>query len=134
MIYLSKSIEDTYALAEEVASSLTGGEVILLSGELGAGKTTFTKGLARALGVTETVTSPTFTLMHQYDGGRLPIYHFDMYRLESADEAAELGFEEFIFGGGVSVIEWNKLTDLSGKIINITIKRLSDSEREFKIL
>lgn len=134
MKYISASIPETYELALSLAKTLTGGEVILLNGELGAGKTTFTKGLGRALNITDTVTSPTFTLMHAYEGGKFPLYHFDMYRIENEDDLYELGFEDYIFGDGISVIEWNKLTVLPEKIINVNIKRLSDTVREFEII
>lgn len=83
-----KNIEETYALAKQIASTLKGGEVILLSGDLGAGKTTFTKGLAKALGIDDEVTSPTFTILNVYEDGRLKLNHLDMYRVESADELA----------------------------------------------
>lgn len=89
-----KNIEETYALAKQIASTLKGGEVILLSGDLGAGKTTFTKGLAKALGIDDEVTSPTFTILNVYEDGRLKLNHLDMYRVESADELAELGIED----------------------------------------
>jgi tRNA threonylcarbamoyladenosine biosynthesis protein TsaE len=134
MKYKSKSVEETYKIAKDLAKTLTGGEVVLLNGELGAGKTTFTKGLALSLGINETVTSPTFTIMRVYEDGKLPLYHFDMYRIENEDDLYELGFEHYIFGNGVSVIEWNKLTDLPNKVITVNIARIRDTEREFEIL
>lgn len=132
-VFLSKSVEDTYRLAEIVAKNLTAGEVVILDGDLGAGKTTFTKGLFKALGVTETVTSPTFTIMNEYLGTKFKLYHFDMYRIESEDELAELGFEEQLFSDGISVIEWNKFSDLPKKRLYVSVKTLSEEEREFKI-
>lgn len=99
---------ETERLGEEVARLLQPGDAVLLSGDLGAGKTTFTRGLARGLGAAGPVTSPTFTLMHQYDG-RLPVYHFDLYRLEEAGDLAELGLAEFLYGDGVAVVEWPDL-------------------------
>lgn len=132
-VFLSKSVEDTYKLAETVAKNLTAGEVVLLDGDLGAGKTTFTKGLFKALGVTEMVTSPTFTIMNEYRGDRFKLYHFDMYRIESEEELSELGFEEQLFSDGVSVIEWNKISDLPEKRLYVSVKAVSDTEREFEI-
>lgn len=132
-VFVSESVEDTYAFAKSVASKLVGGEVILLDGDLGAGKTTFTKGLFKALGVDEVVTSPTFTIMNEYDGTRFKLYHFDMYRIDSEEELEELGFEEQLFSDGISVIEWNKLTDLPKKQISISVRALSETAREFKI-
>lgn len=131
MKFLSHSAEETFALAKRVADKLKGGEIILLNGDLGAGKTTFTKGLARALGVKETVTSPTFTYVKEYDG-RLTLYHFDMYRVSDADEVYELGLEEYFYKGGVVVVEWNKFDDVRNPII-INVKSLGGNLREFEI-
>ena len=89
-----------------MASRLRAGTVVALNGELGSGKTQFVKGLASGLGFTGEVTSPTFTLIHEYVGGRLPIYHFDFYRLENEDEALQLGLEEYFLSNGLCVIEW----------------------------
>lgn len=122
---------DTYDFAKRVADRLKGGEVILLSGDLGAGKTTFTKGLALALGVKETVTSPTFTYVKEYEG-RLPLFHFDMYRVADADEVYELGLEEYFYRGGVVVVEWNKFDDVKDPIA-INVRSLGDDLREFEI-
>ncbi len=134
MKFVSEKVEDTYAAASVLAEKLTGGEVILLEGRLGAGKTTFTKGLAAALGVKERVTSPTFTIMNEYDGGRLKLYHLDMYRIGGEDEVYELGLEEFLFGSGVTVIEWNKFVNLPERIYRVKIDCVSDSAREIEIL
>ncbi len=114
-------IDGTYALAAKIADILDGGEIILLDGELGAGKTTFTKGLAKALGVTEEVTSPTFTILNVYESGRLRLNHLDMYRVESADELAELGIEDCMDDESVTVVEWNKFENLDGKILRVSI-------------
>ncbi len=131
--YESGSEEDTAELAKRVADTLTGGETVLLDGDLGAGKTTFTKGLAAALGVKEEVTSPTFTVMNVYEDGRLPLCHLDMYRLESADEVEELGLLDTAPENAVKVIEWNKFTDLTGRVINVKITRDGESDRTFTI-
>lgn len=119
MEFISHSIEETYNVAKLVADRCVGNEIILLSGDLGAGKTTFTKGFAKALGIEKNVTSPTFTLMKSYKGGRLTMYHFDLYRIKSEEEVEELGLSEYFDMGGVCVIEWNKFEHLSGKIIRI---------------
>lgn len=129
--YISKSVEDTYALARKVAERLKGGEVILLNGNLGAGKTTFTKGLAKALGIDEVVTSPTFTFMKEYKG-RLSLYHFDMYRAEDEDELYELGLSDYLYMDGVCVIEWNKFESVPNPIV-IDVKTTGEEEREFDV-
>lgn len=128
-----KRVEDTYALAAKLAGLLDGGEVILLNGELGAGKTTFTKGLAKALGIADELTSPTFTILNVYEDGRLKLNHLDMYRVESADELAELGIEDCFDGEAVTVIEWNKFDKLDGKVIEINIAQDGDN-RIFEII
>ena len=113
---ISNSVEETYALAKSIADKLKVGEVILLNGDLGAGKTTFTKGLAKALEVDDVVTSPTFTFMKEYLG-RLPLYHFDMYRVSDEEELYELGLNDYLFMNGVCVIEWNKFECVENPII-----------------
>lgn len=129
--FISNSLADTVRFANSIAENLFGGEVILLNGELGAGKTTFTKGLARALGITEEVTSPTFTLLNVYESGRLPLYHMDMYRIESAEELYETGIEDYLSKDGITVIEWNRLQNLKGKIFVIDITTLDENKRKF---
>ena len=108
MEYLSNCTEDTEALGERLAEKLRPGDVVAYTGDLGAGKTAFTRGLARGLGVTERVTSPTFTIVNEYEGGRLPLFHFDMYRLSSADELFDIGWEDFLRRGGVCAVEWSE--------------------------
>lgn len=105
----------------------------MLEGELGAGKTTFTKGLAKALGVTDEVVSPTFIMMREYEG-RLPLYHFDLYRISCEDELEELGLKEYLYGNGVCVIEWNKFTEFPKKPLIIKIKRIDDNSRSIEII
>jgi tRNA threonylcarbamoyladenosine biosynthesis protein TsaE len=100
------SIEASQALGESWAAELTGGEIFALHGVLGAGKTQLVKGLARGLGFEGDVTSPTFTLIHEYLGGRLPLYHIDLYRIRSEKEAVDLGIEEYLPSEGITVIEW----------------------------
>ena len=103
---ISRQPSETIAFAREMASRLRAGTVVALNGELGSGKTQFVKGLASGLGFTGEVTSPTFTLIHEYVGGRLPIYHFDFYRLDNEVEVVQLGLEEYLQSDGVCVIEW----------------------------
>lgn len=110
MIYNSKSERDTIAFAQKFAKSIKRGTIILLEGDLGAGKTHFVKGFAKGLGCKNMVTSPTFTIMNIYDGGKMPIYHFDMYRLSTPEEAEELGFGEQLSHSsldGVTLVEWS---------------------------
>lgn len=108
MIHLSLSPEDTKKFAAQLVKKLKRGDVLALTGELGAGKTCLVQGLAKGLGIKKRyyVNSPTFTILNIYDGGRGPLYHFDWYRLNSAEEAADLGLEEYLDGNGISVIEW----------------------------
>lgn len=101
------SPEETMAIASKLAHLLQPGDVLLLEGDLGAGKTTFTKGLAKGLGITRNVNSPTFTIIKEYKGGRLPLYHMDVYRLDDSFE--DLGFDEYFEGDGVTVVEWAHL-------------------------
>lgn len=131
---ISKNVSDTIKLGEKMAKKIKGATIILLHGDLGAGKTHFVKGLARGLKNNSQVTSPTFTIMNAYEGGRLPVYHFDMYRLNSADEAREAGLEEYFdlhSLDGVSVVEWpeNVLGLIQGKVIDITIEKTEDENK-----
>ena len=106
MIYESHSEKDTYNLGFEMAAKAQPGEVICLDGDLGVGKTVFTAGFARGLGIETPICSPTFTILQVYEEGRLPLYHFDVYRIADPDEMDEIGFDEYAFGGGVCLIEW----------------------------
>ena len=106
MLTVTNSAAETRALGEKLASRLKAGDVVVLEGELGAGKSELARGIARGLGVTETVTSPSFTILNVYESGRCPLYHFDWYRLESEEELYELGMDEYLGGDGIAVIEW----------------------------
>lgn len=132
------SLKDTEKFAKKFAKILTGGQVILLNGDLGAGKTTFTKFVLRALGVRDEVTSPTFTIMKEYAGKKVKIYHFDMYRISSGEEAKEFGLEEYIYSKDKNTlvfIEWseNVLDILEGKFLKINITLGDNGERIFEI-
>ena len=106
-----KKIEDTLALGKRIADGLKPGDVIGLTGPLGAGKTTLAQAIARGLGVSERMSSPTFTIVQEYESGRLPLYHFDVYRVSDEDELFEIGFEEYLHSGGVCLIEWADLIE-----------------------
>lgn len=108
MEWITHSPEQTEQLAAQVAARLHGGEVIAFLGGLGAGKTAFTRGLAAGLGIREAVTSPTYTIVNEYSGGRLPLFHFDLYRLHSADDLFDIGWEEYLARGGVCAVEWSE--------------------------
>ncbi|WP_251317152.1 tRNA (adenosine(37)-N6)-threonylcarbamoyltransferase complex ATPase subunit type 1 TsaE [Flintibacter muris] len=108
MRYVTNSEEETEALGVRLAKRLKSGAVVAFAGGLGAGKTAFTRGLARGLGVTDRVTSPTFTIVNEYQGGRLPLFHFDMYRLSSSDELFDIGWEDYLARGGVCAVEWSE--------------------------
>ena len=111
MILESKSPEDTFQIGMRLGKLAEAGEVYTLTGDLGVGKTVFTKGFAKGLGIEESVNSPTFTILQIYEGGRLPLYHFDVYRIGSVEEMEETGYEEYIMGDGVSLIEWADLIE-----------------------
>lgn len=109
MLYETFSEKDTFELGKEFGKKAEAGSVFTLIGDLGVGKTVFTKGFAEGLGIDEDVTSPTFTIVQVYEGGRLPFYHFDVYRIGDSSEMDEIGFEEYVYGDGVSFIEWADL-------------------------
>lgn len=126
----SSSVEETNDMAVRLGEKLTAGDVLTLEGDLGAGKTTFTKGLGKGLGVKRTINSPTFTIIKEYEG-RVPFYHMDVYRLEDSDE--DLGFDEYLDGGGVTVVEWAQFIEeyLPEERLDITIRYLDDTVRVF---
>ena len=128
--YESFSYDDTQVIAKEIADTLKGGEFIAMYGDLGAGKTAFVQGLAKALGITNHVTSPTFTIVNEYEG-RLPLYHFDVYRIADPDEMYEIGYDDYIDSDGVCVVEWAELIEdlFPDKYYKLTI--LKDEDRGF---
>lgn len=128
MEFITHSPEETRALGGRLADALHGGEVIAFTGDLGAGKTAFVSGMAQALGVEERVTSPTFTIVNEYEGGRLPLFHFDMYRLGSADELFHIGWEDYLARGGVCAVEWSENVEeaMDEDAIRVSITRGDD--------
>lgn len=129
-IYESFSYEDTQKIASEIADTLKGDEFIAMYGDLGAGKTAFVQGLARALGITDHITSPTFTIVNEYEG-RVPLYHFDVYRISDPDEMYEIGYEEYVDTDGICIVEWAELIEdlFPPRYYKITI--LKDTEKDF---
>jgi tRNA threonylcarbamoyladenosine biosynthesis protein TsaE len=128
------SVAETLALGERIAGELIPGDILLLSGDLGAGKTHFVKGVARGFGVDEShVNSPTFTLIHEYKSGRLPVYHIDAYRLKSEQEAVEIGVEDVLFGDGICLVEWPERIKglLPPGCIHVNIETLGTESRRF---
>lgn len=109
-IYESFSCEDTKKIAADIANTFCGGEFVAMYGDLGAGKTAFVQGVAKALGINSHITSPTFTIVNEYEG-RLDLYHFDVYRISDPDEMFEIGFDEYVNGGGVCIVEWAELIE-----------------------
>ena len=125
--FLSRSAAETEHIGEVLAACLRSGDVVAFLGGLGAGKTALTRGLARGLGVTEPVTSPTYTIVNEYLSGRLPLFHFDLYRLRSDDELFELGWEDYLDRGGVCAVEWSENAPLSQQdAITVRIERTGD--------
>ena len=134
MEYITNSPSETEAVGAALARVLQPGTVIAYRGDLGAGKTAFTRGLARGLGVTERVTSPTYTIVNEYLGGRMPLFHFDMYRLGSEDELFDIGWDDYLERGGVCTVEWSEnVWGAMENAIVITITRLSEETRKIEI-
>lgn len=121
----SYSTEDTFRLGSEIGQAAKPGDVYTLIGDLGVGKTVFTQGLAKGLGIDDVVNSPTFTIVQVYEDGRLPFYHFDVYRIGDSEEMYEIGYEEYVYGDGVSLIEWANIIDdiLPSHYTNILIEK-----------
>ena len=131
MVIETRSARETYELGFEIGKKASQGQVYTMIGDLGVGKTVFTQGMADGLGITESINSPTFTIVQVYDEGRLPFYHFDVYRIGDVSEMDEIGFEDYVYGEGVSLIEWANLIEeiLPEKRIQITIEK--DLEQGF---
>lgn len=130
-IFESQSPGDTFGLAKKIAGKASAGDIFLLYGDLGTGKTVFAQGFAAGLGIEDYVNSPTFTIMKTYDTGRLTLHHFDVYRIGSPEEMYDLDYEEYLYGDGVCLIEWAELIDglLNDDVIKVTIQK--DTEKGF---
>ena len=130
MEHLTRSESETEALGARLAESLTPGAVVAYQGGLGMGKTAFTRGLASGLGYSGRVTSPTFTIVNEYEGGRLPLFHFDMYRLADSDALFDIGWEDYLDRGGVCAVEWSELVEdaLPADTIYITMNRCPEQD------
>ena len=134
MEILTHSPEETEAVGMALAQVLTPGAVIAYRGDLGAGKTAFTRGLARGLGYAEPVTSPTYTIVNEYLGGRLPLFHFDMYRLRSADDLWDIGWDDYLDRGGVCAVEWSEnVTDALEDPITVNIEKTGEDSRRITV-
>lgn len=134
MRIVTGSEEETLKIGSMIGEKLKAGDVISLNGDLGAGKTHITKGIAKGLGVEDYITSPTFIIVNEYEG-RIPLYHFDVYRINDIDEMYEIGFEEYLYGNGVCIVEWGKIVEelLPEYAIKIDINKLDDNTREIII-
>jgi len=134
MEYITNSPEETEKVGAALAQKLQPGAVIAYRGDLGAGKTAFTRGLARGLGYAEPVTSPTYTIVNEYLGGRLPLFHFDMYRLRSSDDLWDIGWEDYLDRGGIAAVEWSEnIDDALEDAIVITIHKTGEESRRIEI-
>ena len=134
MTYTTHSPTETEALGAALGRVLTPGTVIAYRGDLGAGKTAFTRGLARGLGYAEPVTSPTYTIVNEYLGGRLPLFHFDMYRLRSSEDLWDIGWEDYLDRGGVCAVEWSEnVEDALEDALTVTIEKLGEDSRRITV-
>ena len=134
MQFITNSPAETEAVGSALAKILPPGTVIAYRGDLGAGKTAFTRGLARGLGVADPVTSPTYTIVNEYLGGRMPLFHFDMYRLHSADDLWDIGWEDYLERGGVCAVEWSEnVADALEDPVFITIEKTGEESRRITI-
>ena len=134
MEYMTNAPEETEALGEKLGKLLRPGTVLAYLGDLGAGKTAFTRGLARGLGCRETVTSPTYTIVNEYLGGRLPLFHFDMYRLASSDDLWDIGWEDYLDRQGVCAVVWSEnVPEAMTGALTVRIEKLGDTVRRITI-
>ncbi|MBQ3215575.1 MAG: tRNA (adenosine(37)-N6)-threonylcarbamoyltransferase complex ATPase subunit type 1 TsaE [Oscillospiraceae bacterium] len=134
MVYITHSPAETEQVGAALGAVLTAGAVVAYRGDLGAGKTAFTRGLARGLGHKDLVTSPTYTIVNEYLSGRLPLFHFDMYRLQSSDDLWAIGWEDYLERGGVCAVEWSEnVADAMEDAILVTIEKLDDDTRRITI-
>ena len=134
MQYITNSPKETEAVAEKLAQLLQPGTVIAYRGDLGAGKTAFTRGLAKGLGCEDMVTSPTYTIVNEYLSGRMPLFHFDMYRLGSAEDLWDIGWEDYLERGGVCAVEWSEnVEEALERFILVNIEKIGDESRRITI-
>ena len=134
MQFITNSPMETEAIGAALSKILTPGSVIAYRGDLGAGKTAFTRGLARGLGYREPVTSPTYTIVNEYLGGRLPLFHFDMYRLASSDDLFDIGWEDYLDRGGICAVEWSEnVADAMEDAVTVTIEKTGENARRITI-
>lgn len=133
-VFESFSAEDTFTFAKELGQTCKGGEIILLHGELGVGKTVFSQGLGKGLGIEEPISSPTFTILQIYEEGRLPLFHFDVYRITDIEEMDEIGYEDYFFGEGVCLIEWaSRISEiLPADCVSITIEKVLEKGLDYR--
>jgi len=134
MQYITNSPAETEAIGAALGKILPAGTILAYRGDLGAGKTAFTRGLARGLGYDEPVTSPTYTIVNEYLGGRLPLFHFDMYRLASADDLWDIGWEDYLDRGGICAVEWSEnVEDAMKDAILVNIEKTGDESRRITL-
>ena len=134
MIYLTNSPAETEAVGAALGRILPAGTILAYRGDLGAGKTAFTRGLAKGLGCTDLVTSPTYTIVNEYLSGRLPLFHFDMYRLHSSDDLWDIGWEDYLDRNGICAVEWSEnVEDAMENAINVTIEKLGEDARRITL-
>ena len=134
MTYITNSPTETEAIGAALGNIIQPGTVIAYRGDLGAGKTAFTRGLAKGLGCSEVVTSPTYTIVNEYLGGRIPLFHFDMYRLRSSDDLFDIGWEDYLDRGGVCAVEWSEnVEDSMEDALVITIEKLGEDTRRITL-
>ncbi len=134
MEFITRSPEETERLGEALAALLVPGDIIAYRGDLGAGKTAFTRGLARGLGCREAVTSPTYTIVNEYLSGRLPLFHFDMYRLASSDDLWSIGWDDYLDRGGVCAVEWSEnVEDAMQNALWVTVESLGADQRRIML-
>ena len=134
MEFITNSPKETEKVGEALGKVLIPGSILAYEGDLGAGKTAFTRGLARGLGATEQVTSPTYTIVNEYLSGRMPLFHFDMYRLASSDDLWDIGWEDYLERGGVCAVEWSEnVRDAMEDAITVCIQKLGEDSRKITI-
>ena len=134
MEFITNSPEETEKIGERLAKVLPAGTILAYRGDLGAGKTAFTRGLARGLGANEPVTSPTYTIVNEYLSGRLPLFHFDMYRLRSADDLFDIGWEDYLDRNGICAVEWSEnVAEAMEDAVFVTIQKTGESSRRITV-